>query len=108
MCDLGTVLGLGIVFANYNSVLIAFGIATAIVMVSLPKSLRFVIRHIGHPVSEPEVKYIFLLLFGLGALATAAKSEAGRPRTCSGSVQLVSSMPTPRWWVAFAASRSPF
>jgi Kef-type K+ transport system membrane component KefB len=30
-------------------------------------------------VSEPEVKYVFLLLFGLGALATAAKSEAVLP-----------------------------
>ncbi len=79
VCDLGTVLALGAVFANYNSLLIAFGIATAIVMVFLPRSLRFVIRHIGHPISEPEVKYVFLLLFGLGALATAAKSEAVLP-----------------------------
>jgi Kef-type K+ transport system membrane component KefB len=79
VCDLGTVLALGIVFANYNSVLIAFGIATAIVLVFLPRSLRFVVRHFGHPVSEPEVKYVFLLLFGLGALATAAKSEAVLP-----------------------------
>jgi Kef-type K+ transport system membrane component KefB len=79
VCDLGTVLALGIVFANYNSLLIAFGIATAVVMVFLPRSLRVVIRHIGHPISEPEVKYVFLLLFGLGALATAAKSEAVLP-----------------------------
>jgi Kef-type K+ transport system membrane component KefB len=79
VCDLGTVLALGIIFADYNSVLIAFGIATAIVLVFLPRSLRFVIRHFGHPVSEPEVKYVFLLLFGLGALATAAKSEAVLP-----------------------------
>jgi len=79
VCDLGTVLALGIVFADYNSVLIAFGIATAIVLVFLPRSLRFVVKHFGHPVSEPEVKYVFLLLFGLGALATAAKSEAVLP-----------------------------
>ena len=79
VCDLGTVLALGIIFADYNSVLITFGIATAIVLVFLPRSLRFVIRHFGHPVSEPEVKYVFLLLFGLGALATAAKSEAVLP-----------------------------
>jgi Kef-type K+ transport system membrane component KefB len=79
VCDLGTVLALGVVFANYNSALIAFGIATAIVLVFLPRSLRFVIRSIGHPISEPEVKYVFLLLFGLGALATAARSEAVLP-----------------------------
>ncbi len=79
VCDLGTVLALGVVFADYNSVLIAFGIATAVVLVFLPRSLRFVVKHFGHPVSEPEVKYVFLLLFGLGALAAAAKSEAVLP-----------------------------
>jgi Kef-type K+ transport system membrane component KefB len=79
VCDLGTVLALGIVFADYNAALIAFGITTGIVLVFLPRSLRFVIARIGHPVSEPEVKYVFLLLFGLGALATAARSEAVLP-----------------------------
>jgi Kef-type K+ transport system membrane component KefB len=79
VCDLGTVLALGVIFANYNGLLIAFGIATAIVMVLLPRTLRLVIRALGHPVSEPEVKYVFLLLFGLGALATAARSEAVLP-----------------------------
>jgi Kef-type K+ transport system membrane component KefB len=49
------------------------------VLVFLPRSMRFVIRSIGHPISEPEVKYVFLLLFGLGALATAARSEAVLP-----------------------------
>jgi Kef-type K+ transport system membrane component KefB len=79
VCDLGTVLALGIIFANYNTVLIAFGIATALVLLVLPRSLRFVLRALGHGVSEPEVKYVFLLLFGLGALATAARSEAVLP-----------------------------
>src|SRR5919204_6136636 len=79
VCDLGTVLALGVLFANYNLFLVAFGIGAALVLVLLPRMLRLVLRTLGHPVSEPEVKFVFLLLFGLGGLATAAKSEAVLP-----------------------------
>lgn len=86
VCDLGTVLALGIIFANYNSVLIAFGITTALVLLVLPRSLRFVIRLLGHTVSEPEVKFTLLILLGLGALATGAQSEAVLPAYLVGLV----------------------
>lgn len=86
VCDLGTVLALGIIFANYNTLLIAFGISSALVLLILPRSLRLVIRLLGHGVGEPQVKYVFLLLFGLGALATAAKSEAVLPAYLLGLV----------------------
>jgi Kef-type K+ transport system membrane component KefB len=86
VCDIGTVGALGIVFANYNSLLIAFGIATALALVVLPRSLRLVIRALGHAMSEPEVKFVLLLLFGLGALATAARSEAVLPAYLLGLV----------------------
>jgi Kef-type K+ transport system membrane component KefB len=86
ICDIGTVGALGIVFANYNSLLIAFGIATTLALLVLPRSLRFVIRVLGHAMSEPEVKFIFLFLFGLGALATAARSEAVLPAYLLGLV----------------------
>ncbi|MGH7748000.1 MAG: cation:proton antiporter, partial [Candidatus Dormibacteria bacterium] len=86
VCDLGTVGALGIVFANYNALLIAFAIATVLALLILPQSLRFVIRVLGHAMSEPEVKFIFLLLFGLGAMATAAKSEAVLPAYLLGLV----------------------
>ncbi|MBJ7596124.1 MAG: cation:proton antiporter [Candidatus Dormibacteraeota bacterium] len=86
VCDLGTVLALGVIFANYNALLIAFGVATALVLVLLPRVLRSVIRFLGHGVSEPDVKFVFLLLFGLGALATAARSEAVLPAYLLGLV----------------------
>jgi Kef-type K+ transport system membrane component KefB len=86
VCDLGTVLSLGILFANYNALLIAFGIATAIALVLLPWSLRLIIRTLGHAVSEPEVKYVFLLLLALGGLAAAARSEAVLPAYLLGLV----------------------
>lgn len=86
VCDLGTVLALGVLFANYNLLLVAFGIATALVLILLPRTLRLVLRTLGHPVSEPEVKFVFLLLFGLGGLAAAAKSEAVLPAYLLGLV----------------------
>ena len=86
VCDLGTVLALGVIFANYNTLLIAFGVATALVLVLLPRVLRSIIRFLGPGVSEPEVKFVFLLLFGLGALAMAARSEAVLPAYLLGLV----------------------
>src|SRR5579859_5968869 len=65
VCDLGTVLALGILFANYNLLLVVFGVATAIALAILPWSLRLIIGALGHAVSEPEVKYVFLLLLTL-------------------------------------------
>lgn len=86
VCDLGTVLALGVLFANYNLFLVAFGIGAALVLILLPRMLRLVLRTLGHRVSEPEVKFVFLLLFGLGGLATAAKSEAVLPAYLLGLV----------------------
>jgi Kef-type K+ transport system membrane component KefB len=86
VCDLGTVLALGVLFANYNLLLIGFVVATAIALVLTPRVLRFVVRTLGHAVSEPDVKFVFLLLFALGGLAAAAKSEAVLPAYLLGLV----------------------
>ena len=47
--------------------------------VYLPRLTRLVITNVGSRVSEPEIKFIFLVLFFLGGLATTAKSEAVLP-----------------------------
>jgi Kef-type K+ transport system membrane component KefB len=86
VCDLGTVGALGILFANFNALLAGFAVATAIVLLLLPRSLRFILRTLGHATSEPEVKFVFLLLFGLGGLAAAARSEAVLPAYLLGLV----------------------
>jgi len=86
VCDLGTVLALGVLFANYNALLIGFAIATAITLLLLPRTLRLVLGTLGHAVSEPEVKFTFLLLLGLGGLAAAARSEAVLPAYLLGLV----------------------
>ena len=77
--DLGTVLALGALFAGFSPVLIAFAAVTAVAIVAVSPALRLVTRHLGHRVSEPEIKLLFLLLLGLGGLATAAGSEAVLP-----------------------------
>src|SRR5579864_9381911 len=50
VCDLGTVGALGVLFANYNIILVVFAVTSAAVLVALPWSLRGVLRFLGHPV----------------------------------------------------------
>jgi len=77
--DLGTVLALGALFAGFSVLLVVFAAVTAVVLVAISPALRFVMRILGHRVSEPEIKFLFLVLLGLGGLATAAGSEAVLP-----------------------------
>jgi len=86
VCDIGTVGALGVLFANYNILLLAFAIASAVVMVFFSRVLEWMIRVFGHAVSEPEVKFVFLMLLGLGGLAEASKSEAVLPAYLLGLV----------------------
>jgi len=84
--DFGTVLALGIIFANFNGWLALFVLVTAAVLWYLPRLTRFVIRSVGHRVSEPEVKFVFFILFLLGGLANLAQSEAVLPAYLVGLV----------------------
>ncbi len=78
--DLGTVLALGILFAEFNVWMFVFVAATALVLFAAPKLTERLIRRLGATrVSEPEVKFLFLVLFFLGGLASTAKSEAVLP-----------------------------
>ena len=84
--DFGTVLALGVLFANFNGWLALFVAVTAVVLWFLPGLTRFVIARVGHRVSEPEVKFVFLVLFLLGGLAKIAQSEAVLPAYLVGLV----------------------
>jgi Kef-type K+ transport system membrane component KefB len=77
--DLGTVLALGLVFANYNIWLALFAAVTVAVLAVLPFFTPWFFRIVGKRVSEPEIKLVLLVLFGLGGLANWAKSEAVLP-----------------------------
>jgi len=84
--DLGTVLALGLVFANYNWWLLLFAVVTVAVLAILPKLVPWFFEKVGPRVSEPEIKLIFLFLLGVGGLATVAKSEAVLPAYLIGMV----------------------
>jgi Kef-type K+ transport system membrane component KefB len=84
--DLGTVLALGIIFANYNWLLVLFIAATALTLPVLPWLTRRLMRSIGGRVSEPEIKFLFLVLMLLGGLAATAQSEAVLPAYLIGLV----------------------
>ena len=87
MTDFGTVLALGTLVANYNLWLLVFVIATLVVLWFMPTWSQSIITRFGATrVSEPEVKFIFFVLFLLGGLATAAKSEAVLPAYLVGLV----------------------
>jgi Kef-type K+ transport system membrane component KefB len=78
--DFGTVLALGILFADFNVWLVVFIMVSAVMLWFMPKWTQFIITRLGATrVSEPEVKFIFLVLFFLGGLASTAKSEAVLP-----------------------------
>ncbi|NWG76726.1 MAG: cation:proton antiporter [Rubrivivax sp.] len=84
--DLGTVLALGIVFANYNIWLLVFALVTALALWRLPQFIPWFFKRIGNRISEPEIKFILLLLFFLGGLGNMAKSEAVLPAYLIGMV----------------------
>jgi len=77
--DLGTVLALGIVFAHYDLWLLLFGAVTALILVGLARYAPWLFRSLGNRVSEPQTKFVSLILLGLGGLASVAGSEAVLP-----------------------------
>ena len=85
--DLGTVLALGTLFAEFNRWLVVFIVATLILLWFMSRWTELIIDKLGATrVSEPEVKFIFVVLFFLGGLATMAKSEAVLPAYLLGLV----------------------
>jgi Kef-type K+ transport system membrane component KefB len=84
--DLGTVLALGLIFAQYDYWLAIFVAVTVVALVLLPAISRRVFAWWGGRVSEPEIKFIFLVLCILGGLAVTARSEAVLPAYLFGMV----------------------
>jgi Kef-type K+ transport system membrane component KefB len=85
--DFGTVLALGVLFANFNLWMVVFVVVMCIMLWFMPKWTKYLIGHLGtNKVSQPEVKFILLVLFFLGGLATTAKSEAVLPAYLIGLV----------------------
>jgi len=84
--DLATVIGLGLLFAPFTSKTLVFLGVGAIAFLILPWLTPRFFRRFGNRPSELEAKYLMLCLFGLGALATWAQSEAVLPAYLIGMV----------------------
>lgn len=76
---LAPVLAPGIMFAHFDARLRVSGAATAAALAMLPRFAPWFFAKVGHRVSEPDTKFIALILLGLGGLATIAGSEAVPP-----------------------------
>jgi Kef-type K+ transport system membrane component KefB len=77
--DLGTVVALGLLFAPFTLATVLFVGGMAAVCVALPWVTPRLFRRFGGRASEVEAKYLLLALFGLGALAAWAETEAVLP-----------------------------
>jgi Kef-type K+ transport system membrane component KefB len=85
--DFGTVLALGVLFADFSVRLVVFIAVTCVMLWFMPRWTQFIITRLGATrVSEPEVKFLFLVLFFLGGMASSAKSEAVLPAYLLGLV----------------------
>jgi Kef-type K+ transport system membrane component KefB len=84
--DLGTVVALGIVFANYSIWLVALAAAIIVAALLMPKFTPWFFKTVGQRVSEPEIKFILLVLFLLGGIAMSVGSEAVLPAYIIGMV----------------------
>ncbi len=74
--DFGTVLALGVLFADFKFSLVVFVAVTAVMLWFMPKWTQHLIVRLGTTrVSEPEVKFIFFVLFFLGGLASSAMAR---------------------------------
>jgi len=82
--DLGTVLALGIIFAPFTMRTAIFGGVTVVTLAILPGATRLLTRIYGHRTAAVRIKWVLLVLFGLGALALWAGSEAVLPAYVAG------------------------
>lgn len=77
--DLGTVIALGLIFSPFTMKTVIFIALSILIFIFLPRVTRYFFERYGDLPSEIETKYIFLVLFGLAALAVWAGSEAVLP-----------------------------
>jgi glutathione-regulated potassium-efflux system ancillary protein KefC len=82
--DLGTVLALGFIFAPFSLKTFVFAAAAVLVFIGLPWVTTRLFKLYGNRASELETKFLLLVLFGLGALAAWADSEAVLPAYVAG------------------------
>jgi len=84
--DLGTVIALGLIFSPFTFRTAVFVAVSVVAFIVIPLLTPRFFQRYGNRPSELEAKYLLLLLFGMGALATWAESEAVLPAYLIGMV----------------------
>jgi len=84
--DLGTVIGLGLLFAPFTYKTVLFVVVTAVVLALLPWMSRTLTRIYAYRTAAIRTKWVIFILFALGALALWSGSEAVLPAYIIGMV----------------------
>ncbi len=84
--DLGTVLVLGFMFAPFTWRMVVFGAVSAVAFMLLPVVTPRLMNHYANRTAAFRTKWVLFNLFGLGALAFWAGSEAVLPAYVAGMV----------------------
>jgi len=77
--DFGTALALSILFAEGNWFTLVFVVASAVIIFFSPKVMTPILKRYGNRVIEPEIKFLFFLLFLFMYLAKIGASHAVLP-----------------------------
>ena len=95
--DLGTVIALGLLFAPFTYKTLVFIVGVIVALMSLPYMTAWLTRHYAHRTAAIRTKWVMLTLFGLGALALWAGSEAVLPAYLTGMVLAGSAARDTHW-----------
>ena len=84
--DLGTALALSLIFAEFNAFTLVFAGVSIFVIFSMPKVSPFIFKRYGERVIEPEIKFLFFILFLFIYIAKLGSSHAILPAFVTGLV----------------------
>jgi len=84
--DLGTVIGLGLIFAPFNYKTLIFIAVTVVMIFVLPSLTNFLIKHFAYKTAAIRTKWILFILLSMGVLAMWSGSEPVLPAYIIGMV----------------------
>ncbi len=84
--DLGTVIALGLLFTSFGAAFWVFLAALTAAVVVLPRMTPPILRRLNSHASEPEVRFVLLVLAGMALLAVRGGSEGVLPAYLVGMV----------------------
>jgi Kef-type K+ transport system membrane component KefB len=84
--DLGTALALSLIFAEFNALTLVFAGVSIFVIFFIPKISPSIFKRYGERVIEPEIKFLFFILFLFIYVAKLGSSHAILPAFVAGLV----------------------